>query len=289
MAGRDSPEARYARIVADRLREGRGKGTGTDYRPWLTVRTKRLNSNTWRPCGKNGRTYHLLSNIEFAIFSILDRLETTVDIREQFPLLPLSETQRIAAELGRPHPRACPFRDKGDAKVDIVMTTDLLLDLADRPGLPANVAISIKRAEALEDTPTKVKNLLEKAEIERRYWEARETPFLVITDADVPEVVRDNADLLQRHMELKGVELPATVDELAHHMLDRITAAPGLPVRDHGGSFDKAMDLPRGTGVNLIWHSLATNRWTADPGERLDAARPLFAASANTSFQEPTP
>ena len=53
------------------------------------MRTKRLNSNTWRPCGKNGRTYHLLSNIEFAVFSILDRLDTTTDIREQFPLLPL--------------------------------------------------------------------------------------------------------------------------------------------------------------------------------------------------------
>jgi hypothetical protein len=285
MADRDSPEARYARIVADRLREGRGKGTGADYRPWLTVRTKRLNSNTWRPCGKNGRTYHLLSNIEFAVFSILDRQDVTTDIREQFPLLPLSETQRIAAEMGRAHPRACPFRDKGDAKVDIVMTTDLLVDLADRPGLPANVAVSVKPAADLEDTPTKVRNLLAKAEIERRYWAARDTPFLLITDADLPDVVRENADLLQRYMDLKGIELPASLAQLAEHLLDRIIAAPGLPVRDHGTAFDKAMGLPRGTGTNIIWHSLATSRWTADPAERLDAARPLFAAAPNAVFR----
>lgn len=289
MAGRDTPEARYARIVADRLRDGRGKGTGAGYRPWLDVRTKGLNSNTWRPCGKNGRTYHLLSNIEFAIFAILDRLDSTTDLREQFPLLPLEETQRIAEDMGRPHPRACPFQDKGGPKVDIVMTTDLVVDLAERPDLPANVAISVKRAGALTDTPLKVRNLLAKAEIERRYWQARDTPFLLITDADLPDVVRDNADLLQRYTSLKGVELPASVDELASHLLDRIVAAPGLPARDHGVAFDKAMGLRRGTGTNLIWHSLATNRWTVDPNERLDAARSLFGAAPNPAFKETNP
>ena len=77
-----TPDTRYAATVAKYLREGRGRGTGESYRPWLTVRTKGLNSNTWRPYGKNGRTYHVLSSIEFAMFMLLDRAPTTVDIRE---------------------------------------------------------------------------------------------------------------------------------------------------------------------------------------------------------------
>lgn len=275
----DTPEARYARLVADRIRDGRGRGTGAGYRPWLDVRQKGLDSNSWRPCGKNGRTYHLLSNIEFAVFAILDRLQHTKDIREQFPLLPLATTQSIAADLGRPHPRACPFQDKGGPKVDIVMTTDLLVDMEDLPGFPANVAISVKRAGALEDTPIKVANLLAKAEIERRYWRERETPFILITDADLPAVTVENADLLQRYTTLAGVELPAPADELIDHLFDRVSAASGLPVREHGALFDKAMGLRRGTGTNLIWHSLATHRWTVEPDERLDPARPLFGAA----------
>ena len=50
-------------------------------------------------------------------------------------------------------------------------------------------------------------------------------------------------------------------------------------MREIGALFDKAMGLRRGTGVNLIWHSLATNRWTTDPDERLDPARPLIGAA----------
>ena len=76
------------------------------------------------------------------------------------------------------------------------MTTDLVVDLADEPDLPATIAISIKRAGALDcTTSAKLRNLLNKAEIERRYWQERNVPFLMITERNAPSVVLENGVL----------------------------------------------------------------------------------------------
>ena len=271
-----TPDQRYAERVKAHIREGRGKGTGSAYRPWLTVRTRGLNSNTWRPYGKSGRAHHLLSGVEMGIFCLLDMSHLVTDIREQFPLLPLEDTRRIASDLGCAHPRACPFMDKRLGKVDVVMTTDLLVDVADLPDLPPNVAISVKKASDLEQTtPRKLANLLNKAEIERRYWAERGVPFLLVTDEDVPGPVRRNVDLLHRYVSLKGMRLPAPVGELADHLLDLLQAAPGLAVSAHGEVFDRSMGLARGSGTSLAWHCLATGAWAADLTRTLEAGLPI--------------
>lgn len=69
------------------LKEGRGQGHGKDYRPWLTVqdvsslgRSSRIHS-----C-KTDREHHLLSDLETALFLLLDWSGVVTDIREQFPL-----------------------------------------------------------------------------------------------------------------------------------------------------------------------------------------------------------
>lgn len=262
---------------------------GPDYRPWLTVRTKGLNSSTWRPHGKSGRTHHILNNVAMAVFMLLDRSPMIVGIREHFPLLPLDETRNIAAQIGVPHPRGCPFKDTGLGEVDVIMTTDFLVDLADRLGLPATVAISVKRTADLNDAaPLKLKSLLNKAEIERRYWTARKVPFLIITESDAPSTVLANTDLLHRFSDLKGIKLPASIDELSDHLLDRILAAPALPAKDHGAMFDAAMRLPRGTGISLIWHCIAARRWAADLTQPLDPASPLPLAIRSEVLDGPS-
>lgn len=285
-----TPEQRYAERVRQMIREGRGRNTGADYRPWLTVRTRGLNSNTWRPYGNTtGRVHHLLSGGEMAVFCLVDMSSAVTDIREQFPLLPLDHTRRIASDLGFAHPRACPFMDERLGKVDIVMTTDLLIDVVDRPGLPANLAISVKKASDLEETTaTKLANLLKKAEIERRYWAERGVPFSLITEKDVPAPVRANVDLLHRYGSLDGVRLPAGLDELSDHLLDLLLAAPTLPVSAHGEAFDRTMGLPRGTGTSLAWHALATGVWAADITRPLEAASPIHDLRRGTGAEEAT-
>lgn len=69
------------------LREGRGGGHGSDYKPWLTVRDLPSEGRSHRVFGHNSqRTHHLLSDLELAVFLLLEWNISTVDIREQFPL-----------------------------------------------------------------------------------------------------------------------------------------------------------------------------------------------------------
>ena len=50
---------------------------------------------------KSGRVHHLLSLLELRWFYVLDWNLEVIDVREQYPLLPLEETLAIAADRGR--------------------------------------------------------------------------------------------------------------------------------------------------------------------------------------------
>jgi ABC-type multidrug transport system fused ATPase/permease subunit len=53
---------------------------------------------------KTGRVHHLLSELETSYFYLLEWSLSVLDIREQFPLLPLEETLAIADQCGIAHP-----------------------------------------------------------------------------------------------------------------------------------------------------------------------------------------
>jgi hypothetical protein len=68
-------------------KEGRGQGTGGNYKPWLTIQDVPSRGRAARPTGwKTGRVHHFLSDIETAVFYLLDWEDHVLDIREQFPL-----------------------------------------------------------------------------------------------------------------------------------------------------------------------------------------------------------
>lgn len=54
---------------------------------------------------KTGRLHGFLSDIECNYYYYLDISENVIDIREQYPLLPIEETILIANELELEHPK----------------------------------------------------------------------------------------------------------------------------------------------------------------------------------------
>lgn len=65
------------------IKEGRGAGHGADYKPWLTARDLGSEGRSHRIFGhKTKRTHHLLSDLELAIFLIMDWNPLTTDIRD---------------------------------------------------------------------------------------------------------------------------------------------------------------------------------------------------------------
>jgi hypothetical protein len=110
------------------LKEGRGTGSGADYKPWLTIQDVSSSGRVSRVHGrKTHRLHHFLSDHETSFFFLLDWSDAVVDIREQFPL-DRDITRRIAAEMGIRHPADTK------TKVDIVMTTDFLVDIRGSQG-----------------------------------------------------------------------------------------------------------------------------------------------------------
>jgi hypothetical protein len=94
-------EARVQRFIA----EGRGKGQGPAYRPWLQIQDVPSTGRSHRPHGiKSQRVHHLLSDGEWKCFLKLEGTPSVVDIQEQFPMDRL-ETYNIARRLGFRHPR----------------------------------------------------------------------------------------------------------------------------------------------------------------------------------------
>ena len=92
-------------VIEKRIKEGRGSGRGNEYLPWLTIQDVSSNGLATRIDGwKCDRGHHVMSNLERDYLYILDWSDQVTDIREQFPLLPIEDTQAIADELGVPHP-----------------------------------------------------------------------------------------------------------------------------------------------------------------------------------------
>ncbi len=87
--------------------QNRGQGEGKDYIPWLKINDVPSTGLASRVKGwKTGRVHHLFSeHLELAYFYLLEWDERVVDIREQYPLLPIEKTLYIAESLGIIHPR----------------------------------------------------------------------------------------------------------------------------------------------------------------------------------------
>lgn len=145
--------------IDKRLKEGRGQGRGSDYKPFIYTRDVSSLGRSHRLFGsKCQRMHHLLSDLELAVFLSLDWSPKVVDVREQFPLR-VEDTVRIAEEAGLPHARF-----KGTPQV---LSSDFLVDFDDsaRPAM----AIQAKYSSDLEKS-----EVVERLELERRYWAEKE-------------------------------------------------------------------------------------------------------------------
>jgi hypothetical protein len=167
--------------IIKRIKDGRGSGRVSNYKPWLYVnevpsegRSQRVYSHL------TGRIHHVLSDLEFAVFLLLDYNSAVTDIREQFPLN-RDDTLRISKEAQLWHP--------SQGGVNLVMSSDFLVNSTSK--IQPKFAIQAKYSEALKDPRT-----IEKIEIERRYWQLKKIPFFLVTEKEIDKVVVSNIEWL---------------------------------------------------------------------------------------------
>ncbi|MEO2217694.1 TnsA endonuclease N-terminal domain-containing protein [Chromobacterium vaccinii] len=150
---------------------------GLDYEQWLTVRDVASQGRKTRAAGHTvPREHHLLSDLETQFFLLSDFAPDVIDIREQFPLLPIERTIQIAQDMGIRHPTNRRTTQR------VVMTTDFLLTRQDRKGHHRYHAYSIKPSSRLTENSRRRIRTLEKLEIERRLWQSLHVPWTLVTE-----------------------------------------------------------------------------------------------------------
>ncbi|ELS8101828.1 TPA: TnsA endonuclease N-terminal domain-containing protein, partial [Escherichia coli] len=77
------------------LGDGIGLGYGQSYQPWLRAQDVRSHGNRSIVFGlKTFRNHHFFSSVESNFFYLAEFNDLVIDIREQFPLIPLLLTHQ---------------------------------------------------------------------------------------------------------------------------------------------------------------------------------------------------
>lgn len=183
-------------LIERKTKDGCGKGTLGDYKPWLRVQEISSRGVSHRASSlKTDRAYQFLSQIEFDIFLALEWQEDVLDIREQFPL-DRALTSTMAESLGIRHP-CYP-----GTHVKTVMTVDFLVTKL-VGGDKRIVALDAKAKSSAEDPRE-----LEKLEIQRACLTAMDCPHHLVFDTDIPKQTLANLAWINGALPLKSEKEP---------------------------------------------------------------------------------
>jgi hypothetical protein len=244
---------------------GRGAGSGPSYKPWLTIRDTGPLGVAGRVRDRNGvRVCHVLSGGELRVFRVLEYDPNSVQIREQFPLLPIEATQAIATELGYEHPRF--------AGSQVVMTTDFLVDRVDDSGRLTQVAIAVKQESAKAD-----RRVMEKLRIEERFWKLHNPPvrWELWTERDLNAGLNANLWRLEpyRHPDSFRPEDPKR-DWLLKSLNALLLENLELPLILTCAEFDRLAGWRPGESLAAVMFAIAQRRWRVDLRQKIDTLRP---------------
>ena len=261
-----------------RLKQGRGQGSGKDYLPWLTVQDGPslgflVRSRGW----KTARVHHFMSKLEYSYFCLLEWAPTVVDIREQYPLLPLERTLEIADRLRIKHPV------HPRTKQPIVMTTDFLVDIKTDEWI-VNWARTVKPSEKLASA-----RVIEKFEIERTYWSEQGIDWGIVTEREIGKYGAMPMNVQSLHRAWHMNELPLQSIEQLHkieeELFEKLSAHNLSPARS-AGMVDDQLGLRPGCSLAALKHFIARKLWGVDMTKKLDFCRQIFVKRTNKGREQ---
>ncbi|ECS8648108.1 TPA: TnsA endonuclease N-terminal domain-containing protein [Salmonella enterica] len=184
------------------LKDGVGIGSGENYQPW--IRPQDFKQSTGIRSAIRGlktfRQHNTLSSIESEFYYLAEFNDAVIDIREQFPLLPITLTQNISRILNVPHPTLRRNVKSTDiAATPAVMTTDFVLTFRNPNGSIKYRAYSIKPDEIIS------KRDAEKQEIERLFWEGINIQFQVYTGSKINKIKSENINWFTAPFRMNGL------------------------------------------------------------------------------------
>ncbi len=254
-----------ATTIEKRISEGLGQGSGAAYTPWLKIHDVGSNGVSSRISGwTTSRVHHLLSRLETANFYVFDWSKQVIDLREQFPLLPIEETVAIAELLGVRHPSDPKTRSP------VVMTTDFLLTIGN--GLiETEVARIVKPANELASP-----RVIEKFSIEWEYWKSRGINWGVLCENQVTQAIAANVEWIHnfRYLPENLMLDEKWLRQIEGFLLPQILQ--NIPLSQATSNCDDRLGLELGTALSAVRHFIATHRWAVKMTRRIDPTSPLI-------------
>ncbi|WP_308102547.1 TnsA endonuclease N-terminal domain-containing protein, partial [Paraburkholderia madseniana] len=175
-----------------------GRREPLTYKPWLRVQDVPSRGRSRKVHGlKTGRIHHVLSDLEYAYLLALEFSERVVDIREQFPLFPIAPIQECARRHNIRYPRYA------GTQVPYVMTTDFVVSLRTDDGSLREFARTVKYEDELSPGRSLTRTL-EKLELERSYWMARDIDWKIVTQRSVAPALARNLIWLYAGAQVEG-------------------------------------------------------------------------------------
>lgn len=244
------------------IRQGRGLGAGSTYRPWIAVGNFPNNTNSFRIKSLlTGRTHHYFSALEYRHHLLAEYLDPVVDIREQFPLHPISETLVLAQERGIAHPSYAGYTCS--------ITTDFLLTIDDGH-VRTLLARSIKTSEELGDP-----RVQEKLELERLRWAHRNVPWQVLTEIELPPTLEKNLRWMRGW---QAARRPPPEQALLHEFMAALRVQDfELPLRVVLDRVAKALFISRMFAIYLFRYAAWHQYFDVDLYAPLQLTRPHLA------------
>jgi hypothetical protein len=254
---------------------------GDAYEPHLRAQDVRSRGRKSRHTYQ-GREMHFLSDLEVRACVHFQWDQAVFGIEEQY-YLEIEDTVRIAKEAGARHPLVIGTDEPFE------MTTDLVIYFRTEHG-ERRVARSIKYSKEVElglaETAVErnhVAGVLEKLEIERRYWAERNVHWAVLTERELGEERQRNVEWLLRSSLDRG-----RPDGFWQQAADRVCAAlvagDGARVVDLQRELDANGVLDGADFTEILRHLCATRQISFDMKERFSLLRPVsdfvFAAPA---------
>jgi hypothetical protein len=251
-------------VIEKRLKEGRGQGTGVTYKPWLTIQDVSSNGICKRIKGlTTERRHEFLSRLEVHYFYILDWSPVVEDIREQYPLLPLSETLEVAEQLGIRHPTDSKTQEP------IVMTTDFYIAIRQDMGVSYQ-ARTVKPSGELENERT-----IEKFEIERQYWLKRNISWGIVTEREIPPILGENIDWISGRFDEENLSLSERELLQAKKLLLQWIAQRDDPLTEITADCDDKLGLEPGDSLSVVRHMLARRELLVDLNQPINPRKKL--------------
>ncbi|MRX56492.1 heteromeric transposase endonuclease subunit TnsA [Bacillus idriensis] len=235
------------------LKEGRGQGELSNYKPWITVQDFSSKGRAHRIKGwTTNRMHQFFSDHERNCFYLLDWAEDVIDIREQFPL-DREITTQIAEEFRINHSH------DNITKVPYVMTTDFLVTVR-KGNKIIDVARTVKPSKELEK-----ESVICKFEIEREYWRQQNIDWKIVTEKEMDNKIVNNIKWV--HSSFFPYE---GINDREIYLLSEYLKKHNAPIINLLVQFDEIYNLDKGNSLSILKYLISKKIIQIDLKEKFE-------------------